>query len=416
MEEIRLINVKEEEKLEFSTVEEAIQDIKDGKIVIVADNENRENEGDLVCAAEKITPEMINFMVTEGRGLICVTITQERARELQLSQMVNTNTESHGCAFTVSVDAEGIFGVTTGISASDRATTIKVVADPNTRPSDLRRPGHIFPIEAKNGGVLERVGQTEASVDLAKLAGLRPAGVLCEILNTDGTMARRNDLVKFAKKHNLKFITVAQIIAYRLKKERIVKRIVTAKLPTEYGEFNIFGYINELDKIEHVALVKGDPSEFKTKTPLIRMHSECLTGDIFHSLRCDCGSQLAAALQLIDQEGCGVLVYIRSHEGRGIGLINKLKAYSLQEQGQDTVQANVSLGFAPDLRDYGVGAQILLDLGIDKFKLITNNPRKIVGLEGYGLEILERIALPLSINKYNEKYLDTKREKMNHLI
>jgi len=416
MEKIELINVQKEEHLEFNTVEEALQDIKDGKIVIVADNEDRENEGDLICAAEKVTPEIINFMVTEGRGLICLTLTHERAKELQLSQMVNNNTESHGCAFTVSVDAEGIFGVTTGISANDRATTIKVAVSPNTRPSDLRRPGHIFPIEAKKGGVLERVGQTEASVDLAKLAGVYSAGVLCEILNPDGTMARRNDLVKFAKKHNLKFITVSQLISYRLKKERIVKRVVTAKLPTEYGEFDIYGYVNELDKTEHVALIKGNPDDFKNQIPIVRMHSECLTGDIFHSLRCDCGDQLTSALELINEKGCGALVYIRSHEGRGIGLLNKLKAYSLQDKGQDTVQANVSLGFAPDLRDYGVGAQILLDLGVNKFKLITNNPRKIVGLEGYGLEIVERVALPVERNKYNEKYLDTKREKMHHLI
>lgn len=416
MDEIRLLNIEDKEQFEFSTVEEAIQDIRDGKMIIVADNEDRENEGDLICAAEKVTPEIINFMVTEGRGLICVTLTQERAKELQLSQMVNTNTESHGCAFTVSIDAEGMFGVTTGISASDRATTIRTAVDPNTRPSDLRRPGHIFPIESKPGGVLERVGQTEASVDLARLAGIRPAGVLCEILNPDGTMARRNDLFKFAKKHNLKFITVAQLISYRLKKERTVNRIITAKLPTEHGEFDIYGYINEIDKIEHVALVKGSSADFKEKTPIVRMHSECLTGDIFHSLRCDCGSQLETALQLINKEGCGVLVYLRSHEGRGIGLVNKLKAYSLQEKGQDTVQANVSLGFAPDLRDYGVGAQILLDLGVNEFKLITNNPRKIVGLEGYGLHITERVALPVNKNKYNEKYLDAKREKMNHLI
>ena len=280
----------------------------------------------------------------------------------------------------------------------------------------MRRPGHIFPIEAKEGGVLERVGQTEASVDLAKLAGLAPAGVLCEILNPDGTMARRNDLVEFAQKHNLKLITVSQIIAYRLKHERFIKRIIKTKLPTEFGEFDIYGYLNELDKIEHVALVKGDPDTFIDTTPVVRMHSECLTGDIFHSLKCDCGNQLASALQIINEEGAGVLVYLRSHEGRGIGLLNKLKAYSLQEQGQDTVQANISLGFPPDLRDYGAGAQILLDLGVKKFRLITNNPRKIVGLEGYGLEIIDRVALSPVVNKYNEKYLKTKREKMNHLL
>lgn len=401
---------------QFSTVEEAIQDIKDGKMVIVADDESRENEGDLVCAAEKVTPEIINFMIKEGRGLICVPLTQERAKELRLTQMVYENTESHGTAFTVSVDAGSIFNVTTGISAYDRATTIKILVDPNTRPSDLKRPGHIFPLEAKKGGVLKRVGQTEASVDLAKLAGLYPAGVICEIIKEDGTMARRDDLVEFAKKHDLKFITVAQIIKYRLRSERFVKRIIKAKLPTVFGEFDIYGYINTLDNSEHVALVKGNPEEFDEEAPLVRMHSECLTGDIFHSLRCDCGDQLANALELIDKEGKGALVYLKAHEGRGIGIINKLKAYMLQEQGQDTVEANISLGFEPDLRDYGVGAQILLDLGIKKFRLITNNPKKIIGLEGYNLEIDERIGLPVCRNKHNEKYLDAKRDKMEHLI
>lgn len=400
----------------FDTVEAAIQDIKDGKMVIVADDESRENEGDLVCAAEKITPEIINFMVTEGRGLICLSLTSERTREMQLSQMVARNTESHNTAFTVSIDAETKFGVTTGISASDRATTIKVAVDPTAKPFDLRRPGHIFPLEAKKGGVLERVGQTEASVDLAKLAGLTPAGVICEILNPDGTMARRNDLVIFAKKYNIKFITVAQIIAYRLRHERFVTRVIKTKLPTQFGEFDIYGYRNELDGNEHIALVKGDISTFKNTSPSVRMHSECLTGDIFHSLKCDCGNQLASALKYINEAGAGVFVYLRAHEGRGIGLLNKLKAYSLQEQGQDTVEANVSLGFDPDLRDYGVGAQILLDLGVSKFKLITNNPRKIIGLEGYGLEVEDRIALPSDVNKYNEKYLNTKKEKMEHLL
>jgi 3,4-dihydroxy 2-butanone 4-phosphate synthase / GTP cyclohydrolase II len=400
----------------FRRVEEALQDIRDGKPVIVADNEDRENEGDLVCAAEKVTPEIINFMISECKGLICLTLTAERTQELQLNPMVTRNTESHGCAFTVSIDAESKFGVTTGISAQDRAATIKAAIDPATKPEDLRRPGHVFPIEAKQGGVLERVGQTEASVDLAKMAGLYPAGVICEIINADGTMARRDDLAKFAEKHNIKFITVAQLISYRLRKERFVNKVVKAKLPTEFGEFDIYGYINELDKIEHVALVKGNLEDFKDTTPVVRMHSECLTGDIFHSLRCDCGNQLGAALELINKEGAGVLVYIRSHEGRGIGLLNKLRAYSLQEKGEDTVQANVSLGFAPDLRDYGVGAQILIDLGVKRFKLITNNPRKIIGLEGYGLEIVDRVKLPVYKNKYNERYLDTKRDKMNHLL
>lgn len=405
-----------EDKFEFNTVEEAIEDIKAGKMVIVADDESRENEGDLVCAAEKVTPEIVNFMVTEGRGLICVPLTAERTQELQLRQMVEKNTESLGTAFTISVDAAPIFGVTTGISASDRATTIKVLANPNTRPSDLKRPGHIFPLEAKNGGVLKRVGQTEASVDLARLAGLYPAGAICEILNEDGTMARRDDLVKFAKKHNLKFITVAQIVRYRLKKERFVIREVVTKLPTAFGEFDIYGYLNTLDNSEHVALVKGNPEEFGDDTPLVRMHSECLTGDIFHSLKCDCGDQLCNSLELIEKEGKGVLVYIKAHEGRGIGLLNKLRAYALQEEGQDTVDANISLGFEPDLRDYGVGAQILLDLGIKKFRLITNNPKKIVGLEGYDLEIVDRVKLPVCVNKHNEKYLKTKCDRMNHIM
>lgn len=410
------ISKAKQDKFEFSTVEEAIRDIKDGKMIIIADNEDRENEGDLVCAAEKITPEIINFMVKEGRGLICATLTPERTKELRLEQMVCSNTEAQGTAFTVSVDAAANFGVTTGISAQDRATTIKVLVDPKTKPSDLRRPGHIFPLEAKPGGVLKRVGQTEASVDMSKLAGLHPSGVICEILNEDGTMARRDELVKFAKKHGLKFITVAQIIRYRLKNERFVDRVIKAKLPTAYGEFDIYGYVNKLDETEHVALVKGNPAGFSESTPLVRMHSECLTGDIFHSQRCDCGDQLSSALELINKEGNGVLVYLRAHEGRGIGLINKLKAYVLQEQGQDTVEANVSLGFEPDLRDYGVGAQILLDLGVKKFRLITNNPKKIIGLEGYDLELTDMVNLPVRKTKYNERYINTKRDKMKHII
>ena len=410
------INKANQDKFEFSTVEEAIQDIKDGKMVIVADNEDRENEGDLVCASEKITPEIINFMVKEARGLICATLTPERTKELRLEQMVHSNTEAQGTAFTVSVDAAASFGVTTGISAQDRAATIKVLVDPDSKPTDLRRPGHIFPLEAKPGGVLKRVGQTEASVDLAKLAGLIPSGVICEILNEDGTMARRNELVEFAKKHDLKFITVAQLIKYRLRNERFVEKVIKASLPTAYGDFDIYGYINRMDNTEHVALVKGNSEDFANSIPLVRMHSECLTGDIFHSQRCDCGDQLARALEFIQKEGLGALVYLRAHEGRGIGLINKLKAYVLQEQGQDTVEANVSLGFAPDLRDYGVGAQILLDLGIKKFRLITNNPKKIIGLEGYDLEIVDRVSMNIDKTKYNERYLNTKRDKMNHIL
>lgn len=403
----------------FDSVEEAIEDIKNGKMVIVADDESRENEGDLVCAAEKVTPELINFMTKEGRGLICLTLDKERTKQLDLPQMVDHNTEEQGTAFTISVDAAKKFGVTTGISASDRAKTILVAVDDTAVPSDLRRPGHIFPLQAKEGGVLKRVGQTEASVDLAKLAGLKPAGVICEILNEDGTMARRNDLHAFAKKHNIKFITVAQIIKYRLRHERLISRVVEANLPTEAGEFKIFGYKSLLDGTEHVALAKGVEAcgcTDENKIPVVRMHSECLTGDIFHSLRCDCGNQLMDALKMIDEEGCGALVYLRSHEGRGIGLLNKLMAYKLQDEGQDTVEANLSLGFPADLRDYGVGAQILLDLGINKFKLITNNPRKIIGLQGYNLEIADRVSLKPAVNKHNCRYLQTKTEKLDHMM
>ncbi len=399
----------------FDSVEEALEDIKNGKMVIVADDESRENEGDLICAADCITPEIINFMVKEARGLICLALTAERTKQLNLEPMVSNNTESKKTAFTVSIDASPKFGVTTGISASDRATTIKIAIDPKATPVDLCRPGHIFPIQAKPGGVLERVGHTEASVDLAGLSGHKPAGVICEIMNPDGSMARRDELRKFADKHDLKFITVSQLISYRLKHERFVKREAHAKLPTSHGDFEIFGYINELDGTEHVALVKGNPKKFEG-VPVVRMHSECLTGDIFHSLKCDCGNQLTQALEYIEKHGCGALVYLKSHEGRGIGLINKLKAYCLQEQGQDTVEANISLGFEPDLRDYGVGAQILLDLGLTEFKLITNNPQKVIGLEGYSINIIDRVSLPPIINKYNENYMCTKREKMNHIF
>lgn len=402
--------------IEFDKVEDAIEDIKNGKMVIIADDENRENEGDLVCAAELITPEIINFMATEGRGLICLSLTSERAKELDLHQMVENNTEAQGTAFTVSIDAAAKFGVTTGISVSDRAKTIQVALEADCKPFDLRRPGHIFPLISKKGGVLERVGQTEASVDIARLAGLKPAGVICEILNADGSMARRDDLVEYAKKHSLKFITVSQLIAYRLQKDRIVKRKVKAELPSEFGTFQIYGYVNELDNSEHIAIVKGTLEDLKVGDPIVRIHSECFTGDILHSLRCDCGDQLAVALRMIEKEGKGVVVYLKTHEGRGIGLINKLKAYALQDKGQDTVEANLSLGFAADLRDYGVGAQILLDLGLKKFKLITNNPRKIIGLEGYGLEIVDRVAMPMCNNIYNQKYLETKREKLDHMF
>lgn len=400
----------------FNTVEEAIEDIKAGKMVIVADDEDRENEGDVICAAELVTPDMINFMVKECRGLICLSLTPQRAKELELEPMVGNNTDPKGTAFTASIDADPKFGITTGISASDRATTIQIAVDERASKADLRRPGHIFPLIAKQGGVLKRVGHTEASVDLARLADLNPAGVICEIMNSDGSMARRDDLVEFAKKHNLKFITVAQLISYRLKKERFIERVVQAKLPTKFGEFDIYGYINKLNNTEHVALVKGINESKKGYLPYVRMHSECLTGDIFGSLKCDCGDQLHSALRLIAEKGYGALVYLKDHEGRGIGLLNKLKAYVLQDNGKDTVEANVELGFAPDLRDYGVGAQILLDLGFDKINLITNNPTKIVGLEGYGLEILKRVGLTPCINEFNEKYMNTKKEKMSHIL
>lgn len=396
----------------FNTVEEAIEDFREGKPVLIADDENRENEGDLICSAEKITPEIINFMASECRGLVCLAITPERASELELSQMVEKNTESAQTAFTQSIDAAATFGVTTGISAFDRAKTIQIAIDKNARPHDLRRPGHVFPCVAKAGGVLQRTGHTEASVDLARIAGHYPAGVMCEILKEDGTMARRDDLQVFAKKHNIKFITVAQLIAYRLKKERFVTREAQASLPTQFGDFKIYGYLNNLTGQEHVALVKNDGSD---KIPLVRMHSECLTGDVFHSLKCDCNSQLHRAMQMIDEYGKGAIVYLCDHEGRGIGLLNKIKAYSLQEKGQDTIEANISLGFQPDLRDYGVGAQIILDLGYNSFNLITNNPKKIIGLEGYGLKIHDIVNLEAEVNCYNKKYMETKKEKMNHM-
>jgi 3,4-dihydroxy 2-butanone 4-phosphate synthase / GTP cyclohydrolase II len=397
----------------FSRVEDAIQDIRDGKLVIVADDEDRENEGDLVCAASCITPELVNFMATHGRGLICVALTEERAERLDLVPMTKRNTEFMGTAFTVSVDGHPRFGVTTGISAQDRARTISLLVEPGTRPTDLRRPGHVFPLRAVPGGVLRRVGQTEASVDLARLAGLPPVGVICEILNADGTMARRPELERFARTHGLSFITVAQIVSYRLQHERLVQRIAEARLPTPYGDFQVIAFENQVDQREHVVLAKGDIEG--RRNVLVRMHSECLTGDIFHSLRCDCGEQLHAAMRRIAEEGQGALVYLRQ-EGRGIGLANKIRAYSLQDAGQDTVEANESLGFKPDLRDYGIGAQILLDLGLSSIRLLTNNPRKVVGLEGYGLRITGREPLQVEPGTYNRLYLDTKRAKLGHLL
>jgi 3,4-dihydroxy 2-butanone 4-phosphate synthase/GTP cyclohydrolase II len=397
----------------FDRVADAIQDIRAGRLVIVADDEDRENEGDLVCAAALITPEIVNFMAMHGRGLICVALTEERADLLDLQPMIKHNTESMGTAFTVAVDGSPRFGVTTGISAHDRAKTIELLVDPATKPTDLRRPGHVFPLRAVAGGVLRRVGQTEASVDLARLAGLPPAGVICEILNPDGTMARRPQLEEFAREHKLKFITVAQIVAYRLQHERLVHRVAEAHLPTPYGEFKLVAFENQVDQREHVALVKGDVKG--RRNVLVRMHSECLTGDIFHSMRCDCGEQLHAAMRRIDEEGLGAVVYLRQ-EGRGIGLLNKIRAYELQDQGLDTVEANASLGFKPDLRDYGIGAQILLDLGLSSIRLLTNNPRKVVGLEGYGLKITGREPLQVVPGDHNRTYLDTKRAKMGHIL
>jgi 3,4-dihydroxy 2-butanone 4-phosphate synthase / GTP cyclohydrolase II len=397
----------------FDSVEDALNDIRAGKMVIVADDEDRENEGDLVCAASAATPETINFMARHGRGLICVALTGERADELDLRQMSEHNSEALGTAFTVSVDAAARFGVTTGISAADRSKTIQVLIDPASVPGDLRRPGHIFPLRARPGGVLRRVGQTEASVDLARMAGLYPAGVICEILNEDGTMARRPELEAFAAEHGLKFITVAQIVAYRLQRERLVHRAVEATIPTPFGDWRIVAYHNDVDGFEHVAMVKGEVEG--AEGVLVRMHSECLTGDVFHSMRCDCGEQLDAAMQRIAEEGRGVIVYLRQ-EGRGIGLVNKLRAYNLQDQGMDTVQANEALGFRPDLRDYGIGAQILVDLGLTSVRFLTNNPKKIVGIDGYGLTVDEQIPLNVAPNPHNSGYLATKRDKLGHLL
>jgi 3,4-dihydroxy 2-butanone 4-phosphate synthase/GTP cyclohydrolase II len=397
----------------FGPIEQAIEDIRSGRLVIVADDEDRESEGDLIGSAEMVTPEMINFMATHGRGLICMPITPERCEELNLPQMTDQNTESHETAFTVSVDAGRRFGVTTGISASDRAQTIQVVVDPASKPGDLRRPGHIFPLRAVAGGVLQRVGHTEASVDLARLAGLAPAGVLCEIISDDGTMMRRPQLEVFAREHNLTYVTVAQLVAYRLKHERLVHRVADARLPTEHGEFRVIGYLNDVDNAEHIAIVYGD-LEARDGT-LVRMHSKCLTGDVFESQRCDCGWQLRNAMQIIAKEGAGVIVYL-DQEGRGIGLLNKLKAYELQDSGHDTVEANESLGFAPDLRDYGIGAQILMDLGLTSIRVLTNNPHKLVGLDGYGLEIVERVPIVIETNENNRSYIEVKRDKLGHLF
>ncbi|MEA5578878.1 bifunctional 3,4-dihydroxy-2-butanone-4-phosphate synthase/GTP cyclohydrolase II [Anabaena sp. UHCC 0451] len=399
----------------FDSIDAALADLKAGRVIVVVDDENRENEGDLICAAQFATPDMINFMAVEARGLICLAMTGDRLDELDLPLMVSNITDTNQTAFTVSIDAGPHLGVSTGISAEDRARTIQVTLNPATKPEELRRPGHIFPIRAKAGGVLKRAGHTEAAVDLARLAGLYPAGVICEIQNPDGSMARLQQLVEYAKTHKLKIISIADLISYRLQNDRLVYREIVTKLPSQFGQFDIYGYRHTLDNTEHVAIVKGDPASFRDEAVMVRMHSECLTGDALGSLRCDCRMQLNAALKMIENAGQGVVVYLRQ-EGRGIGLINKLKAYSLQDMGLDTVEANERLGFPADLRDYGMGAQILMDLGVKKIRLITNNPRKIAGVKGYGLEVVDRVPLLIESNDYNSYYLATKAKKLGHML
>lgn len=400
---------------EFDSIAVALAELKAGHAVVVVDDENRENEGDLVCAAQFATPDLINFMAVNARGLICLAMTGDRLDEVDLPLMVSNNTDSNQTAFTVSIDAAPHLGVTTGISAEDRARTIQVAINPATQPNDLRRPGHIFPLRTRNGGVLKRAGHTESAVDLARLAGLYPAGVICEIQNPDGSMARLPELIEYARVHQLKIISIADLISYRLRHERFIHRETVAALPSQFGQFQIYAYHNDEDNSEHVAIVKGDPAEFKDRPVMVRVHSECLTGDALGSLRCDCRMQLQAALKMIENAGEGVVVYLKQ-EGRGIGLINKLKAYSLQDMGLDTVEANERLGFPADLRNYGVGAQILNDLGVKKIRLITNNPRKIAGLKGYGLEVVGRVPLLIETTFYNSSYLATKAEKLGHML
>ncbi len=395
----------------FGTIEQAIDDLRHGKFIVVADDEDRENEGDLVGAAEFITPQMVNFLM-EAKGMICVALSPARVAQLELPPMGSENTDALRTAYTVTVDAAPSHGVTTGISASDQATTIRLLATPGTVPADLRRPGHVHPLRAREGGVLQRVGHTEAAVDLMRLAGLEPAGVICEILTADGSSARRPQLETFAQRHGLTFITVAQLVAYRLRHERLVHREADVRLPTEFGEFRLVGYRNDVDAREHVALVYGDVAD--AEDVLVRMHSKCLTGDTFHSIRCDCRWQLHEAMRLVVEAGKGVIVYL-DQEGRGIGLLNKLRAYALQDAGADTVEANERLGFAPDLRNYGIGAQILLDLGVSSIRPITNNPRKLVGLEGYGIRLGERVPIVSPPTAENAGYLETKRTKLGHL-
>jgi 3,4-dihydroxy 2-butanone 4-phosphate synthase / GTP cyclohydrolase II len=395
-----------------TTVEDAIDAVKEGRLIIIIDDEDRENEGDLMVAAEKVTPDIINFMSKFGRGLICLPLTKKRLEELQLPLMVHDNTARFQTAFTISIDAKE--GITTGISAFDRARTVRVAVNPGTKPSDLARPGHIFPLQAKEGGVLTRTGQTEAAVDLARLAGLTPAGVICEIMNEDGTMARMPQLVKISRDHGIPILTIADLITYRMRNECLVRKIEEAELPTRYGDFKIVVFEDVIHHEAHVALVKGEIRE--DEPTLVRAHSQCLTGDTFGSCRCDCGEQLQRAMAMIEEAGRGVILYILNHEGRGIGLTNKIKAYAIQDQGVDTVEANRQLGFKPDQRDYGIGAQILVSLGVKKIRLLTNNPRKFIGLTGYGLEIVERVPIEIPPNTANLQYLKTKKEKLGHIL